>query len=93
MLSRILTGMIRLYQRFLSPLLGDNCRYTPTCSEYMIEAIRIHGPLKGLWLGFCRILRCNPFGGWGYDPVPPAEDKTKKEEDPDWDPEEEDKCN
>jgi len=70
MLSRFLIGAVRLYQKYLSPLLGNNCRYTPTCSEYMIEAIRIHGPLKGLWLGFCRILRCNPFGGYGYDPVP-----------------------
>lgn len=70
MLSRLLIGAVRLYQRFLSPVLGKNCRFIPTCSEYMIEAIRIHGPLKGMWLGIRRIARCNPFGGWGYDPVP-----------------------
>ena len=70
MLSRLLIGTVRLYQRFLSPLIGKNCRFIPTCSEYMIEAIRIHGPLKGVWLGIRRIARCNPFGGWGYDPVP-----------------------
>lgn len=75
MLSRLLIGTVRLYQRFLSPLIGKNCRFIPTCSEYMIEAIRIHGPLKGVWLGIRRIARCNPFGGWGYDPVP--QKKTK----------------
>lgn len=70
MLSRLLIGTVRLYQRFISPLIGSNCRYIPTCSEYMIEAIRIHGPFKGTWLGIRRIARCSPFGGWGYDPVP-----------------------
>ena len=70
MLSRLLIGAVRLYQRFLSPVLGKNCRFIPTCSEYMIEAIRIHGPLRGMWLGIRRIARCNPSGGWGYDPVP-----------------------
>lgn len=75
MLSRLLIGLVRLYQRYLSPLLGSNCRYTPTCSEYMIEAIRIHGALKGTWMGLCRIARCNPFGGYGYDPVPPKKEK------------------
>lgn len=75
MLSRLLIGTIRLYQKYLSPLFGSNCRFFPTCSEYMIEAIRIHGPLKGVWLGIRRIVRCNPFGGWGYDPVPQKEEK------------------
>ncbi|MDO5137809.1 MAG: membrane protein insertion efficiency factor YidD [Oscillospiraceae bacterium] len=69
--SKILIGIIRLYQLTLSPWIGKSCRYTPTCSQYMIAAIQIHGPVRGVWLGIRRILRCNPFGGWGYDPVPP----------------------
>ena len=77
MLSRILIGTVKIYQRFLSPLIGKNCRFIPTCSEYMIEAIRIHGPMKGTWLGIRRIARCNPFGGWGYDPVPQKKEKSQ----------------
>ena len=57
-------------QKVSSPLLGHNCRFTPTCSQYMIQAIQVHGPAKGLLLGRRRILRCNPFGKYGYDPVP-----------------------
>lgn len=68
--SKLLIGLVRLYQVTLSPLLGKNCRYIPTCSQYMIGAIQIHGPVRGTWLGIRRILRCNPFGGWGFDPVP-----------------------
>jgi uncharacterized protein len=75
MMQRLLLGLIRLYQRFLSPLLGANCRYAPTCSAYAIEAIHTHGSLKGGGLALWRILRCNPFGGHGYDPVPPAADR------------------
>ena len=71
MISRLLIFLIRCYQRFLSPLLGKNCRFVPTCSQYAIEAIRIHGPAKGLVLAVWRILRCNPFGKCGRDPVPP----------------------
>ncbi|KIA83089.1 hypothetical protein OA84_05925 [Kaistella solincola] len=67
--------LIRVYQMVISPLLPNSCRYTPTCSSYMIEALRIHGPFKGLWLGSKRIGRCHPWGGEGYDPVPP---KSKK---------------
>ena len=66
----LLTLPIRLYQRLLSPFLPPRCRYTPTCSQYAVEALRKHGPLKGLWLTLYRLLRCNPFGGFGYDPVP-----------------------
>lgn len=65
-------GVIRLYQRFLSPLLGANCRFSPTCSAYAVEAIERHGAVKGGLMSVWRILRCNPFGGHGYDPVPPA---------------------
>ena len=61
---------IRFYQKFLSPLKPPTCRFTPTCSNYAIQAIRKHGPFKGLGLAVWRILRCNPWGGSGYDPVP-----------------------
>ena len=61
---------IRFSQKFISPLLPPACRYTPTCSQYAIEAIKTHGPIKGTWLAIKRILRCNPWGGSGYDPVP-----------------------
>ena len=60
---------IRFYQKYISPLTPATCRFTPTCSHYAIEAIRKHGPFKGLALAVWRILRCNPWGGSGYDPV------------------------
>ena len=62
--------LIRLYQYFLSPLLGASCRFTPTCSAYGTEAIRKYGPFKGGWLTLKRIGRCHPWGGHGPDPVP-----------------------
>lgn len=62
--------LIRAYQLLLSPMLGASCRYTPTCSQYAIEAIRKHGPFKGGWLALKRIARCHPWGGHGHDPVP-----------------------
>ncbi|MBR4648016.1 MAG: membrane protein insertion efficiency factor YidD [Bacteroidales bacterium] len=68
--SKFLIGLIRLYQITLSPLIGRSCRYTPTCSNYGIQAIRKHGPIKGSWLTLKRVLSCNPWGGSGYDPVP-----------------------
>ncbi len=61
---------IRFYQLAISPLLGPSCRFTPTCSEYAKQALIKHGPIKGLYLAIWRILRCNPWGGSGYDPVP-----------------------
>ena len=61
---------IAFYQRCISPLTPPSCRFTPTCSEYARQALRKHGPVKGLWLAAWRILRCNPWGGSGYDPVP-----------------------
>ncbi len=62
--------LIRFYQRFISPYLPNSCRYTPTCSQYAVEALKKYGLFKGGWLAFKRILRCNPWGGSGYDPVP-----------------------
>lgn len=70
LLSRLLVLPIRLYQLCISPMFPASCRFTPTCSQYAIEAIRKHGPLKGLWLAIRRLLRCHPWGGSGYDPVP-----------------------
>ena len=61
---------IRWYRRYLSPLLPDSCIYSPTCSEYALEAIEKYGAAKGGWLAFRRILRCNPFCRGGHDPVP-----------------------
>tara|TARA_B100000900_G_scaffold262266_1_gene223513 strand:- start:712 stop:933 length:222 start_codon:yes stop_codon:yes gene_type:complete len=68
--SLIFIVPIKIYQILISPLLGPSCRFTPTCSQYTIEAIQKHGPFKGGWLGFRRILRCHPWGGCGHDPVP-----------------------
>jgi len=62
--------LIRIYQYVLSPLMGTQCRYTPTCSQYGIEAIKKHGSFKGGWLTLKRIASCNPWGGHGHDPVP-----------------------
>ncbi|HHU58441.1 MAG TPA: membrane protein insertion efficiency factor YidD [Bacteroidales bacterium] len=61
---------VKLYQYVLSPMIGPSCRYTPTCSQYTVEALRKHGPFKGLWLSLKRIVSCNPWGGHGHDPVP-----------------------
>ncbi|WP_432709899.1 membrane protein insertion efficiency factor YidD [Pedobacter sp.] len=69
-LSWIFLAIIRLYQVVLSPLLGSNCRFTPTCSQYGIEAIKKYGPFKGGWLTIKRIGRCHPWGKHGPDPVP-----------------------
>ena len=70
LIAKLLVLPIRFYQICISPLLGPSCRFTPTCSEYARQAILKHGPFKGLYLAIWRILRCNPWGGSGYDPVP-----------------------
>ena len=62
--------LIKIYQRIISPWLGPQCRFTPTCSQYGIEALKKYGVLKGGWLTIKRIARCNPWGGHGHDPVP-----------------------
>jgi hypothetical protein len=66
----VVIGLIKLYQYLLSPMLGASCRYTPTCSQYGIEAVKKYGAIKGGWLTLKRIARCNPWGGHGHDTVP-----------------------
>ena len=70
MLKQLIIWPVRLYQKYISPLTGANCRYTPTCSSYMIIAVEEWGLLKGTWLGLKRIFRCHPWAGFGPDPVP-----------------------
>ncbi|MBP3774661.1 MAG: membrane protein insertion efficiency factor YidD [Bacteroidaceae bacterium] len=69
-LTVLLVLPIRFYQVAISPYTPSSCRFTPSCSQYAVEALRRHGPAKGLWLAVRRILRCHPWGGSGYDPVP-----------------------
>lgn len=69
-LTRLLILPIRFYQKYVSPLTPPSCRFTPTCSQYAVEALQKHGALKGTYLAVRRILRCHPWGGSGYDPVP-----------------------
>ena len=71
MIAAALVRLIRLYQRHISPHLGRHCRFVPTCSQYAVEALQTHGALKGTVLAVWRILRCNPLGRFGFDPVPP----------------------
>ncbi|MDT7572508.1 MAG: uncharacterized protein QOE05_2682 [Actinomycetota bacterium] len=71
-MKRTLLAGIAAYQRFLSPLLGQRCRFAPTCSSYAAEAVATHGALRGGWLAVRRIGRCHPFNAGGHDPVPPA---------------------
>ncbi len=68
--ARALMAIVRAYKRYISPLLPDACIYTPTCSEYALEAIGKYGAARGSWLAMRRILRCNPFRRGGFDPVP-----------------------
>ncbi|NBU03282.1 MAG: membrane protein insertion efficiency factor YidD [Bacteroidetes bacterium] len=70
LLAGVLMAFIRIYQYLLSPLLPNSCRFVPTCSQYGVEALQKYGPIKGFWLTAKRILRCHPWGGSGYDPVP-----------------------
>ena len=69
-MTKILILIIKFYKYLISPLLGSNCRYQPTCSEYSIDALKTWGLFKGLFMSFKRIIKCNPWGGNGYDPVP-----------------------
>lgn len=70
-MQQFLIASLRLYKRFLSPFLPSACRFYPTCSEYMAEAIALHGPARGVWLGLKRLGRCHPFCEGGIDPVQP----------------------
>jgi len=72
---RLLQLPIVIYRYTLSPLLGPRCRYMPSCSAYALEALQVHGPIRGSWLAFRRITRCHPLREGGFDPVPPARDK------------------
>ena len=72
-LTWLLSGLIRLYRVVLSPVMPPHCRYWPSCSEYALQALRVHGPIKGSWYALRRIGRCHPWGGSGYDPVPGAD--------------------
>jgi putative membrane protein insertion efficiency factor len=76
--SFILVIPVRLYQWLISPWLPSSCRYTPTCSNYTIEALKVHGPIKGLYLSIRRIFSCHQWGGWGNDKVPDADSFTWK---------------
>lgn len=74
-MKKILMGMIRFYQKAISPLFPPTCRFYPTCSQYAFEAISVHGALKGSYLAIRRILKCHPFHKGGIDPVPPKKEK------------------
>ncbi len=76
-MKRLLIGLIRWYQRWVSPRKAPTCRFSPTCSAYAIEAIERFGAIKGTGLAIWRILRCNPWGGHGYDPVPEKREKSR----------------
>ncbi len=77
--AKIGIALIRAYQLVISPLIGPRCRFTPTCSQYGIEALRTHGLIKGCWLTLKRILKCQPLCVGGYDPVPPKVHPNNKE--------------
>jgi len=79
LLAKPLLGLVWLYRYAISPLLGANCRFQPSCSEYAAEALRRYGGFKGGWLMLKRIGRCHPWGGSGYDPVPVVDSKTNFE--------------
>ncbi len=76
-LKKLFILCIHGYQKYLSPLKSNHCKYTPTCSQYAIEALEKHGLIKGMLLAVWRILRCNPFSKGGYDPVPEKKEESK----------------
>lgn len=70
-MSRLILAFLAAYRRVVSPLLGPRCRFSPSCSEYAVQAVRVHGAAKGSWLAVKRVGRCHPFHPGGHDPVPP----------------------
>lgn len=72
-IASVLRGLIRVYQLTIAPLFAGSCRFEPSCSRYAAEAIARHGAARGVWLALRRVARCNPWGGAGYDPVPPPD--------------------
>jgi putative membrane protein insertion efficiency factor len=70
-INRLLIALLRVYKRWLSPLLGPRCRFAPSCSEYAMQALALHGTLRGSWLAARRVGRCHPLNPGGHDPVPP----------------------
>lgn len=81
-MKRVLVGGVTFYRKFISPLKPPTCRFYPTCSQYALDALEIHGPLKGSWLTVKRVCKCHPFHPGGIDYVPPAADKSTTEHGP-----------
>jgi hypothetical protein len=73
LIKRLVLMLVRGYQLLVSPFLGNNCRFYPTCSSYMLEAIELHGVMRGFWMGLRRVSRCHPYHEGGVDPVPGSE--------------------
>lgn len=83
-MKRVIAGFIRGWRKFISPLYGDVCKFYPTCSEYGLEAVELHGAWKGSALAVARILRCHPWSAGGYDPVPGSERAARMADDAPW---------
>ena len=84
-MKKILILLIKLYQKFISPMFPAKCRFYPTCSQYTLEAIKEYGAIKGTYLGIKRILKCHPFHEGGYDPIPKRENKNSEGKKEEWD--------
>jgi putative membrane protein insertion efficiency factor len=76
-MNRLLVWLLRAYQLLVSPMLGESCRFYPSCSNYAIEAVKVHGAARGGWLAVRRVCRCHPWNAGGVDPVPPASKRTE----------------
>jgi putative membrane protein insertion efficiency factor len=78
-IARVFAAVVRFYQLAISPLLGPRCRFAPSCSEYALEALAVHGALRGSWMAVRRLSRCHPFHEGGYDPVPIPKERRDSE--------------